>query len=274
MNELLTRRHDKSENTVVDIGSCRVGDGSLIIIAGPCAVESMDQMLYLATLFKKAGVSIIRGGAYKPRTSPYSFQGLGEEGLKILAAARSATGIPFVTEATDSRSLEKACKYADVIQIGSRNMQNFSLLKEAGRSGMPVLLKRGLSSTLEEWIMAAEYIASEGNNRIIFCERGIRTFENYTRNTMDISAIPAIKELSHFPAIADPSHGTGRRSLVGPLAKAAVAAGADGIMLEVHENPPGALSDGPQSLYPKDLEELVPALKALHNVCNIRVKAV
>jgi 3-deoxy-7-phosphoheptulonate synthase len=267
-------RRSNNKNTVVDLGGCRVGDGSLTIIAGPCAVESMDQMIYLARIMKKLGVSIIRGGAFKPRTSPYSFQGLGEEGLRILAAAREETGLPFVTEATDGRSLEIALRYADIIQIGSRNMQNFSLLREAGRCGKPVLLKRGFSSTLEEWLMAAEYIASEGNNRIIFCERGIRTFENYTRNTMDISAIPAIKELSHFPVVADPSHGTGRRSLVGPLAMASVAAGADGLMLEVHENPPAALSDGPQSLYPAELEGLVPALRVLHSTCTPQGKAV
>jgi len=264
MSNMLTSRSSNNENTVVDLGTCRVGDGSLTIIAGPCAVEGMGQMIHLARLLKKMGVTIIRGGAFKPRTSPYSFQGLGEEGLKILAAARAETGLPFVTEATDSRTLEIACRYADMIQIGSRNMQNFSLLREAGRSKKPVLLKRGFSSTLEEWLMAAEYIASEGNKKIIFCERGIRTFENYTRNTMDISAIPAIKELSHFPVVADPSHGTGRRSLVGPLSRASVAAGADGLMLEVHENPPAALSDGPQSLYPAELEVLLPSLKALH----------
>lgn len=269
VNKMITSRSTKKDNTVVDLGSCRIGDGSLTIIAGPCAVESLDQMIYLARLLKKMGVAIIRGGAFKPRTSPYSFQGLGEEGLKILSAASAETGLPFVTEATDSRSLEIACRYADVIQIGSRNMQNFSLLREAGKSKKPVLLKRGFSSTLEEWIMAAEYIASEGNQKIIFCERGIRTFENYTRNTMDISAIPAIKELSHFPVVADPSHGTGRRSLVGPLSRASVAAGADGLMLEVHENPPEALSDGPQSLYPAELEALLPSLKALHGACDV-----
>ncbi|MFZ5632699.1 MAG: 3-deoxy-7-phosphoheptulonate synthase [Bacillota bacterium] len=267
---MLTSRTNKNEDTVVDIGSCRVGGGGLAIIAGPCAVESMDQMIYLAALLKKAGVSILRGGAFKPRTSPYSFQGLGEEGLRILAAARDETGLPFVTEVTDVRFMEKVGEYADILQIGSRNMQNFSLLREAGRYGKPVLLKRGFSSTLEEWLMAAEYIAAEGNSKIIFCERGIRTFEGYTRNTMDISAIPAIKELSHFPVIADPSHGTGRRSLVGPLARAAVAAGADGIMLEVHENPPHALSDGAQSLYPAELERLVPALQALHTACSMQ----
>ncbi|MCL6609916.1 MAG: 3-deoxy-7-phosphoheptulonate synthase [Peptococcaceae bacterium] len=268
MDNILTSRRYKNECTVVDLKTCRIGDGSLAIIAGPCAVESMDQMIYLAGLFKKTGVSIIRGGAYKPRTSPYSFQGLGEEGLRILAAAREQTGLPFVTEVTDVRYIEKVAGYADIIQIGSRNMQNFSLLREAGKSGKPVILKRGFSSTLEEWLSAAEYIAAEGNNKIIFCERGIRTFEGYTRNTMDISAIPAIKELSHFPIIADPSHGTGRRSLVGPLAKAAVAAGSDGVMLEVHENPPRALSDGAQSLYPSELESLVPALQVLHAACS------
>lgn len=267
MKNKLTSRQYKKENTVINIGTTCIGDGGLVIIAGPCAVESMEQMINLASMCKLMGVSIIRGGAYKPRTSPYSYQGIGDEGLMILAAARKETGLPFVTEVTDIRTLEKIAEYSDILQIGSRNMQNFALLREVGATKKPVLLKRGFSSTLEEWLLAAEYIAAEGNNNIIFCERGIRTFENYTRNTMDISAIPAIKELSHFPVIADPSHGTGKRSLVGPLARAAVAAGADGIMLEVHENPPQALSDGAQSLYPSELEKIVLSLRMLHSAC-------
>jgi len=273
MSYKLTSRKNKKENTVIDIKACRFGDGDLPIIAGPCSVESMDQMISLAGVLKNAGISMMRGGAFKPRTSPYSFQGLGEEGLKILAAARAETGLPFVTEAIDHFSLELVVKYADMVQIGSRNMQNFSLLKEAGRSGKPVMLKRGFSSTIEEWLMAAEYIAAEGNNNIVFCERGIRTFENYTRNTMDISAIPAVRELSHFPVIADPSHGTGKRSLVGPLARAAVAAGADAVMLEVHENPARALSDGAQSLTPAELEKLLPTLRLVHSACKGQAKA-
>lgn len=259
----LVSREYKNEDTVIKIGSCTIGGDSLTVIAGPCAVEGPRRMMELAVMLKEKGVHMLRGGAYKPRTSPYSFQGLGEEGLRILAQAREMTGLPFITEVTDVREMETVASYADLVQIGSRNMQNFALLREAGRINKPVLLKRGFSSTLEEWLLAAEYIASEGNQQIIMCERGIRSFENYTRNTMDISAIPALKELCHLPVLADPSHGTGKRSLVGPVSRAAVAAGADGLMLEVHQNPSAAMSDGDQSLYPRELDLLLDELKPL-----------
>jgi len=259
----LASREYQQEDTVVELKTCRIGSGQVIIIAGPCAVESEEQMLGLASTLKEMGVHILRGGAFKPRTSPYSFQGLGEEGLRILARARELTGLPVVTEVTDVRNLDMVLKYADILQIGSRNMQNFDLLREVGRVHRPVLLKRGLAATIEEWLLAAEYILAEGNRNVILCERGIRTYETYTRNTLDISAIPAIKELSHLPVIADPSHGTGRRSLVAPVARAAVAAGADGLMLEVHPCPEEALSDGPQSLLPAQLERLLAELRPM-----------
>jgi 3-deoxy-7-phosphoheptulonate synthase len=260
--ELAGREH-QPQNTVIDLKTCRLGDGQVVIIAGPCAVESEEQMLGLARTLKEMGVHILRGGAFKPRTSPYSFQGLGEEGLRILARARDLTGLPVVTEVTDVRYLDLVLKYTDILQIGSRNMQNFDLLREAGRVQHPVLLKRGFAATIEEWLLAAEYILAGGNHKVILCERGIRTFETYTRNTLDINAIPAVKELSHLPVIADPSHGTGRRSLVAPVAKAAVAAGADGLMLEVHPCPQEALSDGSQSLFPEQLGRLMAELRPL-----------
>lgn len=259
----LVSREYKNEDTVINVGSLTIGGDNITVIAGPCAVEGPRRMIELAVTLKGLGVHMLRGGAYKPRTSPYSFQGLGEEGLRILAEAREVTGLPFITEVTDVREMEAVADYADIVQIGSRNMQNFGLLKQAGKINKPVMLKRGLSSTLEEWLLAAEYIASEGNMNIILCERGIRTFESYTRNTLDISAIPALKELSHLPVLADPSHGTGKRSLVGPVSRAAVAAGADGLMLEVHQNPPAALSDGSQSLYPEELSGLLEEIKPL-----------
>ncbi|HHT65112.1 MAG: 3-deoxy-7-phosphoheptulonate synthase [Caldicoprobacterales bacterium] len=235
-------------STTIQVGSQEIGGSQVVIMAGPCAVENESQLLSTARFLKEQGVTFLRGGAYKPRSSPYSFQGLEEDGLKILAQAREETGLLIITEAVSTRSLEQIAKYADVVQIGARNMQNFSLLQEAGRSKMPVILKRGLSATIEEWLNAAEYIMNEGNYNIILCERGIRTFETYTRNTMDLSSIPAVKELSHLPVIADPSHGTGQWKLVAPMSRAAIAAGADGIMVEVHPNPREALSDGPQSL--------------------------
>ncbi|MDK2888897.1 MAG: 3-deoxy-7-phosphoheptulonate synthase [Thermoanaerobacter sp.] len=259
----LASREYQQEDTVIELKTCRIGSGQVVIIAGPCAVESEEQMLGLASTLKEMGVHILRGGAFKPRTSPYSFRGLGEEGLRILARARELTGLPVVTEITDVRNLDMVLKYADILQIGSRNMQNFDLLREVGRVHRPVLLKRGLAATIEEWLLAAEYILAEGNRNVILCERGIRTYETYTRNTLDISAIPAIKELSHLPVIADPSHGTGRRSLVAPVARAAVAAGADGLMLEVHPCPEEALSDGPQSLLPAQLERLLAELRPM-----------
>ncbi len=267
----LAGRESQPQNTVIDLKTCRLGDGQVVIIAGPCAVENEEQMLELAQSLKELGVHIIRGGAFKPRTSPYSFPGLGEEGLRILARARELTGLPVVTEVTDVRYLDLVLRYSDILQIGSRNMQNFGLLREVGRLQRPVVLKRGFSATIEEWLLAAEYILAEGNRQVILCERGIRTFETYTRNTLDVNAIPAVKELSHLPVIADPSHGTGRRSLVAPVARAAVAAGADGLMLEVHPCPDEALSDGPQSLLPVQLGQLMAELRPLAEALGRRL---
>lgn len=259
----LVSRDYRLQRTIIDLGTCCLGADQVVIIAGPCAVESEEQMVKLALDLKRIGVHVLRGGAFKPRTSPYSFQGLGEEGLKILAKAREVSGLPVVTEVTDVRYLDLVLRYSDILQIGSRNMQNFGLLKEVGRLRHPVVLKRGFAATIEEWLWAAEYILAEGNQQVILCERGIRTFETYTRNTLDINAIPAVKELTHLPVIADPSHGTGRRSLVAPVAKAAIAAGADGLMVEVHPCPEKALSDGYQSLLPADLEQLLAELRPL-----------
>ena len=244
----LVSREFQPHDTIVDVRGVKVGGGHVAIVAGPCSVETAEQILTAARAVKAAGASMLRGGAFKPRTSPYAFQGLGEEGLKILAAARDETGLPIVTEVMDPRDLDVVCDYADVLQIGARNMQNFLLLAEVGKTGKPVLLKRGMSATIEEWLMAAEYIAQEGNRDVILCERGIRTFETATRNTLDISAVPVVKQLSHLPVIVDPSHATGRPDLVLPLSLAAVAAGADGVIVETHPNPEHALCDGPQSL--------------------------
>ncbi len=250
--KLTSRRGEHT--TIIEIpapqGSVYIGEGNCTVIAGPCSVESRDSYLEIAGLIKNMGVHILRGGAYKPRTSPYSFSGLGEEGLKILKEARELTGLPVVTEVVDVRDMEKVAYYSDIIQIGSRNMQNFTLLKEAGQIQRPVLLKRGFAATIEEWLLACEYILDAGNQEVILCERGIRTFEDMTRNTVDIAAVALVKELSHLPIIVDPSHATGRRSLVAPIARAAIAAGADGLMIEVHQNPEQALSDGPQSITP------------------------
>jgi len=259
----LVSREVKSEDTVVSVRGREVGGRQLAIIAGPCAVENEDQALAIAELVAKAGANFFRGGAYKPRTSPYSFQGLGEPALKILAKVRERTGLPIVTEAMDAESIPLVEEYADVIQIGARNMQNFSLLKRAGRSKLPVFLKRGISATLEELLMSAEYLASEGNYRIMLCERGVRTFSDHARNTLDLSVVPAVKHLSHLPILVDPSHGTGRRDRVAPLARAAVAVGADGIMVEVHDHPERALSDGPQAMFPDQFAELVKDIRAL-----------
>jgi 3-deoxy-7-phosphoheptulonate synthase len=234
-----------------------------VVMAGPCAVESEEQALTIARLVKKSGAKIFRGGAYKPRTSPYSFQGLGEAGLKILELVRRETGLLIVTEATDHTNIEIVERYADIIQIGARNMQNYSLLRQAGQVRKPVLLKRGFAATIEELLMCAEYIMSGGNNRIILCERGIRTFADTTRNTLDLSAIPSIKEVSHLPIIVDPSHAAGRRDYVIPLSKAAVAVGADGLLVEVHHDPAHALSDGMQSLYPEQFDELMKEIQLL-----------
>jgi 3-deoxy-7-phosphoheptulonate synthase len=235
----------------------------LVVIAGPCSVESEAQTLESARAVRAAGADMLRGGAFKPRTSPYSFQGLGITGLKILEKARTETGLPIVTEVIDPRDVSWVAEFADILQIGTRNMQNFSLLKEVGRSGRPVLLKRGMYSTLEEWLNCAEYILSEGNPDVILCERGIRTFETYTRNTLDLSAVPAIKELSHLPIIIDPTHSTGRLSLIGPMSLAAVAAGADGLIIEVHPNPSEALCDAGQALTPRMFTDLMQRLRPL-----------
>jgi 3-deoxy-7-phosphoheptulonate synthase len=257
----LASREFKKTNTVIDVRGILVGGKKVPVIAGPCAVETGGVVSEIAEKVRAAGASFIRGGAFKPRTSPYAFQGLGEEGLKILAEAREKTGMPVVTEIMDPRDLEVMLRYTDVIQIGARNMQNFRLLLEVGRVDKPVLLKRGLSSTIKEWLMAAEYVMSEGNHKVMLCERGIRTFETATRNTLDLSAVPLLKELTHLPVIVDPSHGVGKRTLVAPMAKAAVAAGADGLLIEVHSNPEKALSDGDQSLTPDAFSNLMQELR-------------
>ncbi|KYO65513.1 3-deoxy-7-phosphoheptulonate synthase [Thermovenabulum gondwanense] len=257
----LASRSFKPESTVVKVGDVEIGSNNFIIIAGPCAVESEEQLIETAQIVKKCGAKILRGGAYKPRTSPYSFQGIGEEGLKILAKAREITGLPVVTEVMSTEAVKLVSHYADILQIGARNMQNFELLKEAGKTGKPVLLKRGIAATIEEWLNAAEYIMNEGNFNVILCERGIRTYETMTRNTLDISAVPIIKHISHLPIIVDPSHGTGSWRWVAPMSRAALAAGADGLMIEVHPNPKEALSDGPQSLNPEKFEHLCRELK-------------
>lgn len=252
----LVSREFQPDDTVVRLGDVAIGNGHLAIIAGPCAIESMEQALTIARHVKSAGAQLFRGGAFKPRTSPYSFQGLGEEGLKILAQVRAETGMPVVTEAMDHEVFDLVEAYADVIQIGTRNMQNFTLLRRAGRTDKPILLKRGLSATIEEWLMAAEYIMEAGNAKVILCERGVRTFAHHSRNTLDLSAIPVVQKESHLPIIVDPSHAAGRRAQVVPLSRAAVAVGAHGLMVEVHNKPEVALSDGAQSLYPEQFAQL------------------
>jgi len=265
----LVGRELKEETTIVDLGDgVRIGGPELAIIAGPCAVENRDQARSIAESVAAAGAKLFRGGAYKPRTSPYSFQGLEEDGLKILAGIREDFGLKIVTEAIDAESIELVERYADIIQIGARNMQNFSLLKRAGRSKLPVLLKRGISATLDELLMAAEYILSEGNYNVVLCERGIRTFTDHTRNTLDLSVIPAVQRLSHLPIIVDPSHGTGRREKVIPLSRAAVAVGADGLIIEVHHRPEDALSDGNQSIRPPELEQLMKEIGQIAPILN------
>jgi 3-deoxy-7-phosphoheptulonate synthase len=259
----LVSRETHPQPTTITVGDIKIGVGRLVIMAGPCAVESEEQALTIARLVKKSGAEVFRGGAFKPRTSPYSFQGLGEKGLAILAKVRDETGLLIVTEAIDEKSLELVDKYADIIQIGARNMHNYSLLRQAGHASKPVLLKRSFAATIEEWLMAAEYISSEGNSRVILCERGIRTFSDNTRNTLDLAAIPSVKQVSHLPVIVDPSHAAGRRDYVIPLAKGAIAVGADGLLVEVHHDPPHALSDGMQSLYPEQFDELVKEIKEL-----------
>lgn len=259
----LVGRDFRPEGTKIQVRGVEIGGDRLTIMAGPCTIESKEQLMQTARFVKKMGAHILRGGAYKPSTSPYSFHGMGEEGLKLLAAAREETGMPIVTEVMDTRDVELVARYADILQVGTRNMTNFSLLKEIGNTRVPVLLKRGWASLIEEWMQAAEYIASRGNYNIILCERGIRTFETYTRNTFDINAIPVAKDLSHLPVIADPSHGTGKASLVPAVAAAAIAAGADGIIVEVHPQPERALKDGPQSLRFEAFEEMMKRLQQL-----------
>ncbi len=257
----LTGREFQSEDSVVDVGGVKIGDGSLAVMAGPCSIENEEHMVETARAVRDAGAQIIRGGAFKPRTSPYSFRGLGEEGLRHLAAAREETGLPVITEVMSERDVEIVARYADVLQIGTRNMQNFTLLDEVGLTRKPVMLKRGLTATIDEWLLAAEYIMAQGNRDVILCERGIRTFETATRNTLDLSAIPVIKRLSHLPVVSDPSHGTGHWYLVEPMARASMAVGADGLMVEVHPSPDHALSDGPQSLTFENFAELMLSLE-------------
>ncbi|MGD0570844.1 MAG: 3-deoxy-7-phosphoheptulonate synthase [Candidatus Sulfotelmatobacter sp.] len=261
----LVSRDVKEDNTVIRFGgtAATIGGAGLAIVAGPCAIESREQAFAVAERVHRAGAQFFRGGAYKPRTSPYSFQGLGEEGLKIMAEIRQQYGMKIITEAIDNESLDLVEEYADMIQIGARNMQNFSLLKRAGRAKKPVLLKRGMSATLEEFLMAAEYILSEGNYNVALCERGVRTFADHTRNTLDLSLVPAVQRLSHLPIFVDPSHGTGKRNKVTPLSRAAVAVGADGLMVEVHNKPDEAMSDGPQSLFPDQFDELMKQVRQI-----------
>ncbi|MFZ0687932.1 MAG: 3-deoxy-7-phosphoheptulonate synthase [Terriglobales bacterium] len=271
----LVSRDTKPDNSVIKFpgSSVTIGARELAIIAGPCGIESREQAFAIAERVARAGAQFFRGGAYKPRTSPYSFQGLGEEGLKIMAEIRDRFGLLIVTEAVDYESLDLVDQYADMIQIGARNMQNFSLLKRAGRAHKPVLLKRGISATLEEFLMAAEYIMSEGNYQIVLCERGVRTFADHTRNTLDLSIVPAVQRLSHLPIIVDPSHGTGKRNKVTPLSRAAVAVGADGLIVEVHHDPDRALSDGMQSLYPDQFDALMVQVRQIAAVLGRTIAA-
>jgi 3-deoxy-7-phosphoheptulonate synthase len=259
----LVSREFQQQDSVVEIGGVRVGGPDFVVIAGPCSVESYEQTLRIAQRVKAAGAHLLRGGAYKPRTSPYSFQGLGEEGLRILARVRSETGLPVVTEATDIDVLDRVVEFADAVQIGARNMQNYTLLKRVGRCARPVLLKRGMTATVTEMLLAAEYILDQGNRNVVLCERGIRTFTDHSRNTLDLSAVPEVKRISHLPMITDPSHAAGERAKVLPLARASVAVGADGLMVEVHDRPEEALSDGDQALLPEEFERLMGAVRLL-----------
>ncbi len=268
----LVSKEVRKEKSVIKIGDVSIGDGSFVVMAGPCSVEGREQLLSTAEHVAKQGAHLLRGGAYKPRTSPYEFQGMAEEGLKLLAEAREKTGLKVITEVLDSDDVDLVAQYADILQIGARNMQNFALLKKLGTIGKPVMLKRGLSATIREFLLSAEYVVAHGNPDVILCERGIRTFETATRNTLDLSAVPVINELSHLPIIVDPSHGTGKRSLVKPLAKAAIAVGADGLMTEVHPKPEEAWSDGPQSLrfeeFSQMMRELQPYVELRKNEQN------
>ena len=259
----LAGRKNIDQQTIVKVNGVEIGGNSIAVMAGPCAVENKQQLLESAKAVADSGANILRGGAFKPRTSPYAFQGLEEEGLQLLKLARIETGLPFVTEVMDTRQVELVGEYADMLQVGSRNMSNFPLLKEVGLSGKPVLLKRGMNATIDEFVMAAEYILAQGNTQVVLCERGIRTFETAYRNTLDLNAVPMLKSMTHLPVIVDPSHGTGHRWMVGTMAKAAIAAGADGLQMEVHYNPKEALCDGEQSLFPEDFEKLMQELKVL-----------
>ncbi len=259
----LVRRSSRPEGTIVDVNGIKIGGKDIVIMAGPCAVESEEQLTETARSVRAGGASLLRGGAFKPRTSPYSFQGLGKEGLEMLERARKMTGMPVVSEVMDTRQVETVAKYADMLQIGSRNMQNFPLLKEAGQTSKPILLKRGMMATIEEYLNAAEYLLSQGNTQVVLCERGIRTFESATRYTLDLNAIPVLKQRTHLPVIVDPSHGTGVRSLVPTMSKASLAAGADGLLIEVHFRPEEALCDGSQSLYPDEFGMMMEDLRKI-----------
>jgi len=267
----LAVKNDEIQKTIIKVNGTNIGGEHVAVMAGPCSVESEEQMIQAAHAVKDAGAQILRGGAFKPRTLPYSFQGLGEEGLELLALARKETGLPIITEVMSTEDVDLVEGYADILQIGARNMQNFSLLKKVGRASKPVMLKRGMSATFNEWLGCAEYILSEGNPDVILCERGIRTFEQITRNTLDISAAPIIHQISHLPIIIDPSHGTGIRSLVEPMAKAAIAAGADGVMIEVHPNPEEALCDGAQSLSPEEFKYVMKGIEPIIKAVNRRL---
>ncbi|MCM2280701.1 MAG: 3-deoxy-7-phosphoheptulonate synthase [Bdellovibrionaceae bacterium] len=270
----LAARAAKPEGTKIRIGNLTIGTGGFLVMAGPCSVESEEQTLRIARAVKERGAHVLRGGAFKPRSSPYAFQGLGDEGLQILAKAREETGLPVISEALDMQGLELVAKYADIIQIGARNMQNFPLLKALGKLNKPILLKRGMSATIEEWLMSAEYILSGGNDKVMLCERGIRSFDTqYSRNSLDLNAVPILKTLTHLPVIVDPSHGTGFRHLVSPMALAGMAAGADGIIVEVHDRPDEALSDGPQALLPSDFETLMKKVTNMAPILGVEMQA-
>lgn len=269
----LVARKDAGHKTVVTVDGLKIGGDELIVIAGPCAIESEEQLLETVALARKYGANALRGGAFKPRTSPYSFQGLEAEGLKLLQLAKKRSGLPFVTEVMDTRQVDQVCTYADMLQVGSRNMSNFPLLKEVGLASKPVLLKRGMHATIEEFLHAAEYILSKGNDQVVLCERGIRTFETAYRNTLDLNAVPMLKSLTHLPVIVDPSHGTGHRWMVPTMAKAAITAGADGLIIEMHHHPDQALCDGDQSLFPEDFKKLMEALKILAPAIGNRMMA-
>jgi len=267
----LASRAFHPHDTIVSVGRADIGSDQIVLMAGPCSIEGEAQAFTIAEAVARAGATVMRGGAYKPRTSPYAFQGLGEEGLKLLRRAADAFGLAVVSEVMDSQQVPLLARYADILQIGARNMQNYALLREVGHADKPVLLKRGLASTIEEWLLSAEHVMAQGNSQVILCERGIRTFETYTRNTLDLNAVPVVKELSHLPIVVDPSHGVGIRDKVAPMARAAVAAGADGLIIEVHHDPDRALSDGPQSLYPEQFTSLVQQIRTIAEVIGRRV---